>query len=109
MHTAGALRKRIAMSTVFCLQILLPEGPRTKRLSVLCACSVEGMMCARLYTKGAAELLLQQCSSRLAEGTRAERLSQEDKSGLLDSFAADGNRSAAPARLPHTAVGVLTP
>ena len=71
------------------------DGPEAERVSMLCACSVEGMLCARLYTKGAAELLLQQCASRLADGTRVERLSQEEKSALLESFAVDGNRSAA--------------
>lgn len=55
-------------------------------------CSVNGMMCARLYTKGAAELLLQQCSLRLVAGAGAERLSQPEKDDLLHSFAADGNR-----------------
>lgn len=92
-----------AESTVFCLQISLAKGPRTERLSVLCACSVEGMLCARLYTKGAAELLLQQCSSRLVEGTRAERLPQEEKNGLLESFAADGNRCSSTTTPMHIA------
>ena len=112
IHTAGALRKRIAISPLFRLQVSLAVGPRAERLSVLCACSVEGMLCARLYTKGAAELLLQQCSSRLSEGIRAERLSQGEKSSLLESFAADGNRSASlpsPARILHTPCGILTP
>ena len=79
---------------------------------MLCACSVEGMLCARLYTKGAAELLLQQCGSRLADDARVARLSQEEKNALLDSFAADGNRSAAlplPACPLHRPCGNLTP
>ena len=82
---------------------LSAEGPKAGRLRVFCVCSVEGMLCARLYTKGAAELLLQQCSARLSDGTRAERLSQEEKSTLLDSFAADGNRSAATTTCMHPA------
>ena len=53
---------------------------------------MNGMLCGRLYTKGAPELLLQQCSSRLADGARAEALSQQDKDDILRSFAADGNR-----------------
>ena len=54
--------------------------------------SVSGMLCGRLYTKGAAELLLQQCSSRLVDGAGAECLSQREKDDILHSFAADGNR-----------------
>ena len=50
------------------------------------------MLCARLYTKGAAELLLQQCSSRFVDGRSIERLAQEEKDRILQSFAADGNR-----------------
>ena len=57
-------------------------------------CSVNGMLCGRLYTKGAAELLLQQCSSRLGEGGSVERLSQREREDILQSFAADGNRQA---------------
>ena len=53
---------------------------------------MNGMLCGRLYTKGAPELLLQQCSSRLVEGASSEPLSQRDKEDLLRSFAADGNR-----------------
>ena len=94
MHTASPLRKWSVkkVSSMQSLLALVQKAQKQERLRVLCACSVEGMLCARLYTKGAAELLLQQCSSRLAADTRAERLSQGEKSGLLDSFAADGNR-----------------
>ena len=53
------------------------------------------MLCGRLYAKGAAELLLQQCSARLVDGGSAERLSQREKDDILRSFAADGKRCAA--------------
>ena len=113
MHTAGALCKRNVISKVFNLLISLAWRPTSRAPQcALCACSVEGMLCARMYTKGAAELLLQQCSSRLADGARAERLSQEEKNTLLESFAADGNRSAAlppPACIPHSPCGNLIP
>jgi len=55
-------------------------------------CSANGMLCARLYTKGAAELLLQQCNLRFVDGSNVGRLSQQEKDGILHDFAADGNR-----------------
>lgn len=69
-----------------CLQLTLVLN------TCLCRCSQEGVVCARLYTKGAPELLLRQCSSRLADGASIEHLSEAEKDNLLQSFAADGNR-----------------
>lgn len=56
------------------------------------ACSIEGMMCARLFTKGAAEQILQLCTRRIRDDSGVALLSPEEKQQLLDSFSQDGNR-----------------
>lgn len=58
------------------------------------ACSIEGMMCARLFTKGAAEQILELCTRRIRDDSGVALLGPEEKQNLLDSFSHDGNRCA---------------
>lgn len=64
------------------------------------ACSIEGMMCARLFTKGAAEQILELCTRRIRDDSGVALLGPEEKQHLLDSFSHDGNRSACCFTLP---------
>lgn len=59
---------------------------------VCLVCSIEGMMCARLFTKGAAEIILELCTLRVRDDSGVARLEQQEKQQLLDSFSQDGNR-----------------
>ena len=52
------------------------------------------MMCARLFTKGAAEQILDLCTLRIRDDSGVARFSQQEKQDLLDSFSGDGTRSA---------------
>ena len=52
------------------------------------------MMCARLFTKGAAEQVLELCNLRIRDDSGVARFSQQEKQELLDSFGQDGNRWA---------------
>lgn len=56
------------------------------------ACSIEGMMCARLFTKGAAEQILELCTRRIRDDSGVALLGLDEKQHLLDSFSRDGNR-----------------
>ena len=56
-----------------------------------CICSTSGALCARLFTKGAAEILLDSCSMRVAEDSSVTYLSDEDKQQILQSFAREGS------------------
>ncbi len=60
---------------------------------VCVVCSIEGMMCARLFTKGAAEIILKLCTKRIRDDSGVARLTQEEKEQLLEDFSKDGNRS----------------
>lgn len=51
------------------------------------------MMCARLFTKGAAEQILELCTRRVRDDSGVALLGPEEKQQLLDSFSEDGNRS----------------
>lgn len=50
------------------------------------------MMCARLFTKGAAEQILELCTLRIKDDSGVARFSQQEKQDLLDSFSGDGTR-----------------
>lgn len=52
-----------------------------------------GTLCARLFTKGAAEILLEQCTTYVAEDSSVEYLTDEKRQQIMDSLSADGNRS----------------
>ena len=56
-------------------------------------CRIEGMMCARLFTKGAAEQILELCTLRVRDDSGVARFSQQEKQDLLNSFSGDGTRS----------------
>ena len=56
------------------------------------ACSIEGMMCARLFTKGAAEQILELCTRRIRDDSGVALLGPDEKQHLLSSFSHDGNR-----------------
>lgn len=58
------------------------------------ACSIEGMMCARLFTKGAAEQILELCTRRIRDDSGVALLGPDEKQHILDSFSRDGNRCA---------------
>ena len=57
-------------------------------------CSPGGTVCARLYCKGAAEMVLERCGSRLDERGSAQRLSQDERESILHGFSASGYRCA---------------
>lgn len=61
-------------------------------LNLLMPCRIEGMMCARLFTKGAAEQILELCTLRIKDDSGVARFSQQEKQDLLDSFSGDGTR-----------------
>ena len=63
---------------------------------VCLVCSIDGMMCARLFTKGAAEIILELCTLRVRDDSGVARLGQQEKQQLLDSFSQDGNRYGPP-------------
>ena len=50
------------------------------------------MMCARLFTKGAAEQIVQLCTKRIRDDSGVALLGHEEKQHLLASFSEDGNR-----------------
>ena len=54
--------------------------------------SGNGSSGARLYCKGAAEIVLRLCTRRLLPDGQAMELPIEEKQELLESFSADGNR-----------------
>lgn len=54
-------------------------------------CSTSGALCARLFTKGAAEILLDQCALRVAEDSSVTYLGDEEKQQILQSFANEGS------------------
>ncbi len=56
------------------------------------ACRIEGMMCARLFTKGAAEIILDLCTKRIRDDSGVARITHEEKQQLLTDFSQDGNR-----------------
>lgn len=58
--------------------------------------SGNGSSGARLYCKGAAEIVLRLCTRRLLPDGCAAELPIEEKQELLESFSADGNRWAHP-------------
>lgn len=51
-------------------------------------------MCARLFTKGAAEQILELCTRRVRDDSGVALLGPDEKQQILDSFNEDGNRSA---------------
>lgn len=55
------------------------------------SCSTSGALCARLFTKGAAEILLDQCSTRVAEDSSVTYLNDAEKQQILQSFAKEGS------------------
>ncbi|KAL3161892.1 hypothetical protein ABBQ38_008979 [Trebouxia sp. C0009 RCD-2024] len=57
--------------------------------------SIEGMMCARLFTKGAAEQILELCTRRVRDDSGVALLGPDEKQQILDSFCEDGNRMLA--------------
>ncbi|DBA89907.1 TPA: hypothetical protein ACH3X2_004399 [Trebouxia sp. C0005] len=57
--------------------------------------SIEGMMCARLFTKGAAEIILDLCTTRIRDDSGVARITDEEKQQLLADFSQDGNRTLA--------------
>ena len=50
------------------------------------------MMCARLFTKGAAEIILDLCTKRIRDDSGVAQITQEEKQQLLEDFSQDGNR-----------------
>ena len=54
--------------------------------------SGNGSSGARLYCKGAAEIVLRLCTRRLLPDGHTAELPIEEKQELLESFSADGNR-----------------
>jgi magnesium-transporting ATPase (P-type) len=49
-------------------------------------------MCARLFTKGAAEVLLEQCSTYVSEDSSVRYITDEEKQQILQSLSQDGKR-----------------
>lgn len=65
------------------------------------------MMCARLFTKGAAEQILELCTRRIRDDSGVALLGPEEKQHLLDSFSHDGNRCACCFILPLVSLVLL--
>lgn len=57
----------------------------------MCLCSTSGALCARLYIKGAAEIVMEQCTMRVAEDSSVVYLSDEEKQHILQCFADEGS------------------
>ena len=67
------------------------------------------MMCARLFTKGAAEIILDLCTQRVRDDSGVTKLSQEEKDELLHNFSKDGNRCALVAQIVcHSDCGIFS-
>ncbi|KAK9828539.1 hypothetical protein WJX72_000653 [[Myrmecia] bisecta] len=58
-------------------------------------CSLDGAQCCRVFSKGAAELMLDICAMRIASDSSVTHFTQEEKDELLDSFGQDGSRMLA--------------
>ena len=72
---------------------VLKLGPACSTSMHVClACRIEGMMCARLFTKGAAEIILDLCTKRIRDDSGVAQITQEEKQQLLEDFSQDGNR-----------------
>ncbi|KAK9845411.1 hypothetical protein WJX81_005835 [Elliptochloris bilobata] len=75
-----------------------PFSSERKRMSTLAVPgepSGNGASGARLYCKGAAEIVLRLCTRRLLPDGRAAELPIEEMQELLESFSTDGNRMLA--------------
>ena len=59
----------------------------------LSACSTDAAKQARVYTKGAAELVLDLCATRMSDDGSVTALTRQEKDTLLHMFGQDGNRS----------------
>ncbi|BDA45515.1 Plasma membrane calcium-transporting ATPase 1 [Coccomyxa sp. Obi] len=71
-----------------------PFSSERKRMSTLTCqpnASTSGALCARLFTKGAAEIVLDQCAMRVAEDSSVTYLSDEEKQQILQCFANEGS------------------
>ncbi|EIE20267.1 calcium-translocating P-type ATPase [Coccomyxa subellipsoidea C-169] len=71
-----------------------PFSSERKRMSTLTTqpgASTSGALCARLFTKGAAEILLDHCSTRVAEDSSVTYLNDAEKQQILQSFAKEGS------------------
>lgn len=79
------------------LQVIPFSSDRKRMTSVTLQshASIEGMMCARLFTKGAAEIILDLCTKRVRDDSGVTKMSQEEKDELLQNFSQDGNRTLA--------------
>lgn len=53
---------------------------------------LDGMMCAKVFTKGAAEIVLSMCDNQLLPDGSVAPMLEEDKQRLLASFGKDGRR-----------------
>jgi magnesium-transporting ATPase (P-type) len=62
------------------------------RNAVPSTCSPSGSVCARLLCKGAAEIVLQRCGSRIGESGAVQRLGAEEADAILHSFSEGGYR-----------------
>lgn len=60
-------------------------------MSTWCFCSTSGALCARLFVKGAAEIVLDQCALRVAEDSSVTYLGDEEKQQILQCFADEGS------------------
>lgn len=58
------------------------------------------MMCARLFCKGAAELLLDKCDTWMRSDSSVAYLTDAEKSALLASFGSDGHRCVGKGLVP---------
>lgn len=57
------------------------------------------MMCAKAFTKGAAEIVLSMCDNQLLPDGSVAPMQEEDKQRLLASFGRDGRRCVLSAQL----------
>ena len=55
-------------------------------------CSMDGVINARLHVKGAAEIVLQRCTSQLQKDGSVAELTDQQKHNMLETFGQDGNR-----------------
>ena len=53
------------------------------------------MMCAKVFTKGAAEIVLSMCDNQLLPDGSVAPMPEEDKQRLLATFGRDGRRCGA--------------
>lgn len=54
---------------------------------------MDGVINARLHVKGAAEIVLQRCTSQLQKDGSVAELTDQQKHDMLETFGQDGNRS----------------